>query len=283
MPAQLEKLNRLHGRCRAGKVRQRNVSWNGGRAHARSGAVAPGKGRCGEGTSRGRGQTGLWGYLGDDIRRGGGGGRRHALVEARTHSGGYRRDACERYCDLLSIGRQCNIPPSMREAKIFQFTTATLPQNPSFCQYDRMVCRCGHRRVTPARTGRTGERLMGWPSCPADRDGVPAALRAVGQRRSGADPRRDPATGLGSGALRQPRVGAHRRKEPAAQAGRRCRQPHLHLQRASPRLSDGEGGDERKGHIITPCEYASRSRLRRILDLPSPKVRRKWQGRVCRL
>ena len=79
MPAQgayrqSEKLNRLHGRCRAGKVPQRNVSWNVGRAHARSEAVAPGKRRCGEGTSRGRGQTGLWGYLGDDIRRGGGGG-----------------------------------------------------------------------------------------------------------------------------------------------------------------------------------------------------------------
>ena len=79
MPAQgayrqLEKLNRLHGRCRACKVPQRNVSWNGGRAHARSGAVAPGKRRCEKGgTSLGRGQTGLWGYLGDENRGGGGG------------------------------------------------------------------------------------------------------------------------------------------------------------------------------------------------------------------
>ena len=180
MPAQLEKMNRLHGRCRAGKVRQRSVPWAVGRAHARSGAAAPGKRRCGEGTSPGRGQTGLWGYLGDGIRRGGGGGgRRHALVEARTHGGGYRRDACERYCDLLSIGRQCNIPPSMREAKIFQFTTATLPANPAFCQYDRMVYRCGHRRVAPARTGRTGERLLGYRSHrEASRPSPPQPLHA---------------------------------------------------------------------------------------------------------
>ena len=34
------------------------------------GVVAPGKGRCGGGTSRGRGQTGLWGYLGDENRGG---------------------------------------------------------------------------------------------------------------------------------------------------------------------------------------------------------------------
>ena len=193
----MNNLNGLHGHCRAGKVRRWSVPRTAGRAHAYSGAVAPGKRRCGEGTSRGRGQTGLWGYLGDDIRRGGGGGgRRHALVEAHAHGGGDRQDACERYCGnakreraeegigrgcggylgdgirregggggrrhalveahaytggnrrcacerycglLIAIERQCDIPPSIREALIFQFTTATLPDNPAFCQYGRMV------------------------------------------------------------------------------------------------------------------------------------------------
>ena len=115
MPAQLEKLNRLHGRCRAGKVRQRSVPWAVGRAHARSGAGAPSKRRRGEGTRRGRGQTGLWGYLGDDIRRGGGGGgggRRHALVEARTHSGGYRQCALWRCCNLNPMRKARQYLPS---------------------------------------------------------------------------------------------------------------------------------------------------------------------------
>ena len=52
-------------------------------ARARSGAGAPGKRRCGEGTNLRRGQTGLWGYLGDENRGGGGGGGGVTFVRKR--------------------------------------------------------------------------------------------------------------------------------------------------------------------------------------------------------
>ena len=58
-------------------------------------------------------------------------------------------------------------------------------------------------------------------------------------------------TGLGSDELRRLRAGAHRREEPPTQAGRRCRQSHLHLQRASRRLPDAQGRDAGTGGAVS--------------------------------
>ena len=59
-------------------------------------------------------------------------------------------------------------------------------------------------------------------------------------------------------ALQRLGTGTHHRHETPPEAGRRCRQPHVHLHREACRLPDGEGGDDGKGDIITPYEYASR-------------------------
>ena len=113
------------------------------------------------------------------------------------------------------------------------------------------------RREAAARPEPTGPYVLGeltidyagrrvsldGPSGPVDRHRAPAAGRAIGPRRSGADPRASAATGLGPGQLRRLAAGAHRREEPPPQAGRRRKQPHVHLHRAPRRLPHGDGGD----------------------------------------
>ena len=98
------------------------------------------------------------------------------------------------------------------------------------------------------RAGRPDHRLSpaqgdgGRKPCGAHRHRVPAAGRALGQRRAGTDPRAPAATGLGTGQGRGHRAGEKHRQEAAPQAGRGRVQPGLHLPRATRRLPDGEGG-----------------------------------------
>ena len=62
--------------------------------------------------------------------------------------------------------------------------------------------------------------LPGGPRRPADQHRVPAALRAFGQRRAGADSRATAPAGVGAGTLRAAGGGAHLCQEPSPQAGR---------------------------------------------------------------
>ena len=93
----------------------------------------------------------------------------------------------------------------------------------------------------PDRQLLRAQGLRGRPGDPTHRHRVPAAVRALGQRRPGAHPRAAPAAGLGSGAYRPLRPGAHCRQEPSPQAGRRRRQPQVHHNPAASRIPHAEG------------------------------------------
>ena len=74
-------------------------------------------------------------------------------------------------------------------------------------------------------------------------------LRAL--RRGGGDPRAPAGTDLGSGQLRRPAAGAHRREEPAPEAGRGRRQPQLRLHRTWRRLPTSQGREPGTGDGVT--------------------------------
>ena len=76
---------------------------------------------------------------------------------------------------------------------------------------------------------------------PTDRHRIPAAVRTFGQHRGGADLRGAAAGCLGSGALRRLPLGAGRGPATAAEAGRRCRPPQVHLHRDAGGLPDVAG------------------------------------------
>ena len=107
----------------------------------------------------------------------------------------------------------------------------------------------GDRRAVGAlRDGRPGNRLRlpqrdpCRPSRGAGGDGVPDARRALGQRRPGADLSTPGGTGLGRDGRRRHAAHAHPNQQTPAQAGRRRRQPDVHIHRAPRRLPDAEGG-----------------------------------------
>ena len=97
---------------------------------------------------------------------------------------------------------------------------------------------------------------------------VPPARRAIRERGTGADLRTPAEAGLGHGWRRRRAAHAHLRQRHPPQAGRRRRQPDLHLHRASCGLPDAHGrvagqpeGDLRKhrSRCIVPTRHRTRA------------------------
>ena len=130
------------------------------------------------------------------------------------------------------------------------------------------------RRLLPAQgdAGRTPGR--------AHHHRVPDAGRAFGQRRAAADPPASAATRLGTGPGRKHRAGAQHRREAAPQAGRRRRQPGLHLRRAQRRLPHGAGRGNGGGDAVKQADAtghypgAEDAKLTTLIDIEIPQIAR---------
>ena len=100
--------------------------------------------------------------------------------------------------------------------------------------------RPGHRlRPAPGDGGRAGGSV--------DRNGVPFALRAFGERRASAEPGALDEPGLVDAGVSGFQVGAGLREAAAGKAGGDRRQPQVHLQRTQGGLPHGAGPGNRNG------------------------------------
>lgn len=108
-----------------------------------------------------------------------------------------------------------------------------------------------------------------------DRHRVRGALRALGQRRAGADPRPIAATRLGQGSRRRLGPRAHNRQPPAPQAGRRS---GLHPHPTPRRLPHAQGRGVR-GSLRRPSLVAVAIASAHVLGIMcDPYVNFAWPG-----
>ena len=124
----------------------------------------------------------------------------------------------------------------------------------------------GSRALGTLRAGGPGHRLLlaagerRGQAGATDGDGVPDTGGAVGQRGAGADLRAPAGKGLEGEDRRRYEPHAHHGQQAQAQAGGRCRQPHLHLHRAPRGLPDakGDNGGASLGCVVI-CDTAVRN------------------------